>query len=101
MTIVEFIEARVADDEGRRRRMIEAATIQFGGPPAYRNVAGTPERIERECAAKRETLKRYALYADEAFPDHGGGYASASEDAMRDLAAVYSDHPDYREDWAR
>ena len=53
-----------------------------------------PARVLAECEAKRRIV--------ELFPDaaqDGDGWNDAGYSVLRDLAAVYADHPDYREEW--
>lgn len=55
-----------------------------------------PTRVLREVAAKRAILGQYEDVAEWDPPQMVG----ALEDAVRALAAVYSDHPDYDQAWA-
>lgn len=59
-----------------------------------------PARVLREVEAKRRVLADYELYKDAKYPDSDGGHAMALEVVLDLLAAVYSDHADYREEWA-
>jgi Family of unknown function (DUF6221) len=58
-----------------------------------------PARVLREVEAKRAIVSRCA----EAIRDQGiwgeDGQAALAEDVLRHLAAIYSDHPDYRQEW--
>lgn len=84
--IAEFLLARIAEDESAARMLGSA-------------------RVLAECAAKREIVRRF-YYWDSGGPDAGIaigdlGYApdcapaEGLEEAIRALAVVYSDHPDY------
>jgi hypothetical protein len=64
-----------------------------------------PARVLREVAAGRAIIERYKRAAAAPPPNanftagQDDGYRQACADAIRDLAAVWSDHPDYREEW--
>jgi hypothetical protein len=67
--------------------------------PATRHFARhDPARVLREVAAKR------AIVALAGTPDdddpYYGGWDTVMELVLRNLAAVWSDHPDYRPEWA-
>ncbi|WP_017596562.1 DUF6221 family protein [Nocardiopsis potens] len=97
----------------RKNRQVAEGTA-FGGADVARHIARhDPARVLREVRAKRR-LARFAL-AQAAAVDaeygcrHGADEIAAGEcpdhrpevDAgLRALAAVYADHPDYREEWA-
>jgi hypothetical protein len=88
MTLSEFILARVAEDEAREK------VAEHDGF----------ERVLRQCAAIRRIVEEYREAA--ASPDiaHGEafdtGYAEGLGVAVTALAATWSHHPDYREEWA-
>ncbi|MFI6368910.1 DUF6221 family protein [Nocardia sp. NPDC050630] len=114
-TIVEFIEARLAEDEA----MATAAGTEDhpGGPTSWDAIGPAllghlgrhdPARVLRQCAALR------AIIADHA-PDHsdylctrcvgkrsdapgdpGGGFPCGTVLA---IAAIWAEHLDYREEW--
>ncbi|MFE5332546.1 DUF6221 family protein [Embleya sp. NPDC056575] len=79
---------RVADAFALSGRQLRATT---------RHIARHhPARVLRDVAARR------ALVAALAGADPHGAYITGTytvEDALRHLAAVYSDHPDYQEAW--
>ena len=79
MTLTEFLLARIAEDEAAARRVAVVGSCE----PGYR-----PARVLAECEAKRRIVKTAE-----------GGLTSSSA-AVQFLAAVYSDHPDYRAEWA-
>lgn len=103
MKIVEFLEARIAEDE---------AAAERGG---YHNGGGTfsndnygclliqPARILAECAAKRAIIERQRAIWEQAMDvtlnDIEDDANEGLDFAIRALAAVYADHPDYREEW--
>lgn len=94
MNIVDFLEARITEDE----REAGSGWSRMGDTRWERDGYGrnmlTPSAVLAECAAKREMLARVPRNAD---PYDPGGYTSAH--TIRVLAAIYADHPDYREEW--
>jgi hypothetical protein len=91
MTITEFLEARIAEDESRAnawQSRLDDLTI-----PAYM-IGGTlnPSSLLAECAAKRAIV---AQVSDVKW----GGYA-VRDVILGHLSAVYADHPDYQPEWA-
>lgn len=103
MTIVEFLEARLAEDE-------QAALAAQNSVPWSANdqdVASRhlsrhlPARVLREVVAKRAILREYVdsvkLHEDEAeAPDA----VAALEIVVRHMASVYADHPEFEGRWA-
>ena len=132
MTITEFLEARIAEDEKKASNLlkdlegeIEEAWAdmfddrgpmtpdrllkaqlwaQYDGQSKRRSFArgqqiatlANPDRVLAECAAKRVIV---ALYLE---AELDGSYVALEylPDALKALAAVYKDHPDYQQDWA-
>jgi hypothetical protein len=88
--LIDFLEARIAEDEADARRGLE--TEGAAGP-----VVGwfNPGRVLSECAAKRKILGNVPLVTD--VPTAIG---ATSEYVLMALAAVYKDHQDYQEGWA-
>lgn len=60
-----------------------------------------PARVLREVEAKRRVLRAHEKWCEgrcEAkYPD--GGFDAAHYWSIKSLAAVYADHPDYRQEW--
>jgi hypothetical protein len=85
-SITEFLEARIADDEG-------LATEALPGEPSVWGARGwyDPARVLAECAAKRAIIETQPVSKIAALPNPF---------ILRALAAVYSGHPDYRQEWA-
>lgn len=97
MTIVEFLLARIAEDEQ------DIATARLDDEPEWwMPEQWTRSRALAECVAKRQIV---ALHNDMLKQELGNGDASAFGaglmhlDVLRSLASVYADHPDYREEW--
>lgn len=103
MSIIEFLEARIAEDETHARAAAPWATgSRHEGQPLDWSIhfdRWSPARVLAECAAKRAIIA-------ECGPDHE--YAIARHDDPTEtasmviyaLAAVYKDHPDYQQEWA-
>jgi len=77
------------------------------GPALAAHIARhDPARVLREVEAKRRIVDAYAEVVEFYQPDPAewhevaDGHAAALHDAVRALAAVYADHPDYRPEWA-
>lgn len=144
MTLIEFLNARLDDDERVARAAADAAEHQKWDAFGYEDIASVgaehpdhpdgeewyllggnlfrqsgdrslvehvarhdPARVLRETAAKRAFLRAHPFesYADE--PAEGfcgecqrGGAAGVWPcPTMRHLATIYSDHPDYQQEW--
>lgn len=89
MTITEFLEARIAEDEARAKYVSE-----------YGDTGGlfTPTRVLAECAAKRAIIAEHAPV--DPCDAHDAMFSTITCDTIRALAAVYADHPDYQQEWA-
>lgn len=62
---------------------------------------GVPARVLADVAAKRAIVDEWArLVFDDREPPWGTGWREGLGFALRHLAAVYSEHPDYRQEWA-
>jgi len=119
MTLVDFLDARLAEDELTANTAIE-------GPPdwhaiySYRDVKDgeghyviladrhsptvgqaahiarhSPARVLRHCEAVRALMAEFLRL--EALGDLPG--RSATEEALKRLASVYSDHADFDQNW--
>ncbi|WNT44932.1 hypothetical protein SEA_ABBYDAISY_37 [Arthrobacter phage AbbyDaisy] len=104
-SIVEFLEARIAEDEASNRGTAEMDDDDRGGWAIL-----YAQRVLAECAAKRAVIEhaQKASEAEEEFDDYmwrGAGPKREepwSGDAILfALASVYNDHPGYRQEWAR
>jgi len=117
MTITEFLEARIAEDE----KLAEAASVSMHGQrhteswdyasyvlSSERDATEAqdkfitewwPARVLAECAAKRAII---AVWPDlfGAWTAEQAEAATAVKDHMRRaLAAAYADHTDFRQEW--
>lgn len=89
MTIVEFLLARIAEDEAA----IEGGHIDPPGPDPQWGL----DRMRAECQAKRAIVAEWSN--DARYPDFSGGYETAIDNVLDCLATVYADHPDYDPAW--
>lgn len=129
MTIVEFIEQRLTEDEQAAREamddghnwLVEEETIDlypddrepydgFMSFPrkahAHHAALHDPARVLRQCAATRTLLEFWS----KAYQNPQDAHLFAGPDwdlvrgnarwTLRKLAAPYADHPDYREEWS-
>ena len=101
MTLVEFLEARIAEDE----RKAEAGGYHNGGGVFANDNYGCllvqPSRVLAECAAKRAIISDHQQVDVPFFwPVCVGCERQMPCATLRHLAAVYKDHPDYREEWS-
>lgn len=95
VTLTEFLLARIAEDEAVARAGL---VLETGA--GYEPVAGSEgpispwqRRLLAECEAKRRIVERCSAV--------GAGYPShyLAQGMLAELAAVYADHPDWREEW--
>lgn len=83
MTIVEFLEARLAED----------------------SVTATSSREHREGIAKRKLIDKFgdtdlgAPYNETPEAEYWEDWQVACYDVLITLASIYSEHPDYRKEW--
>jgi hypothetical protein len=128
MTIIEFLKARITEDQQLALDAIADDMGQDGGfEDAYDRLRGegdlgfvprfgeaaarmivwnTPRRVLAECAAKLFIITMHETYASVAAQRTGLDAFGAecgrevTGDVLHPLARVYKDHPDYRQDWA-
>jgi hypothetical protein len=111
MTVTEFLEARIVEDEARA--LTANAWASHGGPTQWIGQPGdglvvrlgdggphiaawSPTRVLAECAAKRSVIDWWINGVI--------GYVEVDGEMtnpLLPLAAVYADHPDYRREWAK
>lgn len=105
MTITEFLEARIAEDEAAADGLLgvsHSPRTQVYIGTEWVSSPLTSERLLAEAAAKRAIM---------ALADHvegmdyqitsewGGDIDGTADDILKALAAVYADHPDYQQEW--
>ena len=113
MTIVEFLRARLDEDEAKVREAIRMRmetplmNPEMNTKPDYdlepwedigipAMIIG-PERALREVEAKRSIITEIESRND--FDPEMWGMSRLPARALLALAAVYADHPDYQPDW--
>ena len=124
--LIAFLNARLDEDEALANQAVpwpwgsDPATAWIGIPgpdPLHvwaHMTAHNPCRVLREVAAKRRIIAATLAYeakidgewacCHSAADIAAGRCPEISPDSigiLRDIAAVYSDHPDYRQEWAR
>lgn len=115
-----FLAARLDEDEREAKyaleKLSECAGIQVSDPEDGGNVGHmvaysfhvrrhNPARALREVEGMRAIIERYERAC--AVPEsvvtftagQDDGYRQACLDAIRDHAAIHSDHPDYQQEW--
>ncbi|QDG65805.1 hypothetical protein NIBR502772_05890 [Pseudarthrobacter sp. NIBRBAC000502772] len=112
MTITEFLEARIEEDEMRAGSGWARLGDTRWETDNYGRDTLTPSAVLAECAAKRAILKEHEidLHMSQPYCDTCAEWW-ASElgegpppvkfpcPTIRALAAVYKDHPDYQKEW--
>ncbi len=125
MTIEEFIEARLAEDEATahaatqgdwewqqhntdewclragdasviRAVSYETPCLEVGDADEEHIARHDPARVLRQCAAIRAAVEAIDEFCDDPYPSKVRIVAKA----LRPIAAIWSDHPDYQEEWA-
>lgn len=121
-SITEFLLARIAEDEVRATmrewHTIDCETIPNDAGYSYPCDCGVPERMAAECSSKRAIIEMHGRMAGESWQTWRNKYCATCADwedgqigegppnieypcdTLRALAAVYEDHPDYRQEWA-
>lgn len=127
--LIAFVEARLAEEAAEARKhqrndgewarvICDPIIGPYGGQTRTRNIAAglyvaamsDPARVLREVAAKRAILTRYGTASNQvAAHVVNGNFAEAEawekiagglELDVRSTGTVWSDHADYRQEWA-
>lgn len=112
MTLTEFLLARIAEDEAMARNDLWGDGAAPGTAGLYwwhdelggDHIAVEPRRVLAECEAKRRIVGSWVAQwsiPEDDFPSRplGGQGGEVYYDVLCHLAAVYADHPDYRDEW--
>lgn len=102
MTLVEFLLARIAEDETAAERGRRHNARETYANDNYGYLLVDPARVLAECGAKRQIIEDYeVLHADYRVTHDQTTEARRFQAlvAIGRLAAAYSDHPDYDETW--
>ena len=115
MTLVEFLLARIAEDEAVARAVPEVEpksshSIFTSLHEPTGTVEISPARVLAECEAKRRIVERASVEC--VCTDHGAdrvegcgqclacqAVTTADGYVLADLALPHADHPDYRDEW--
>ena len=119
MNITEFLEARIAEDEAVASLLAKGDAGHSPRTQVYTGAewATTPlttERLLAECKAKRAIIDLHGPIRDDGWKSgEANGYLWCCScgsiddspepfpcDTLKAHAAVYADHPDYRQEWA-
>ncbi|AYN55819.1 hypothetical protein PP635_gp40 [Arthrobacter phage Auxilium] len=107
-SIIEFLDARIAEDETQARAALATVAPDEWENPAElgnfypKDIAfwnrQTPRRVLAECAAKRVMLSGWQRMVVE----HRRAFKvdPPLSPVIGAFAAVYKDHPDYQQEWA-
>jgi hypothetical protein len=87
MTLTEFLLARIAEDQAWARAREREDFRHHRMSVRRLRHPEDPVRVMADCVAKRRIVERCDS-------DHGLGRVVLAE-----LAAVYANHPDYRDEW--
>jgi len=97
LTLADFLRARLGEDEAVAREFVacEYSGVDAWGEGAdhfFEGGAGSPARVLADVEAKRRIVEREA---NSLTPT-----TWRRELVLRDLASVYAQHPEYRQEWA-
>lgn len=109
MTLTDFLLARIGEDEATAREAIAerirvrpdltSPDIEVDALDWPSVVAVGGERFLAECEAKRRIVEMWSARFEQADHPTIGAHATGLGLAIRALAVVYADHPDYDEAW--
>ena len=107
MTITEFLLARIAEDEALASKLARFDKGHYSpGTQIYTGSAWvhsplTTARVLAECATKRAIIGLAAKVedAEDAMAREWATAEVLAPAILHALAAVYADHPDYRQEW--
>ncbi|MBF6672432.1 DUF6221 family protein [Glutamicibacter sp. FBE19] len=91
MNIIEFLEVRIAEDEQEAKACL--AQYERGEDVSKRRWT----RMLGECKVKLAIVDLHSPI--DPCDAHDEQMKSISCDTLRALAAIYSDHPDYKDEW--
>lgn len=106
MTLTEFLEARIDEDEARA----SSGWACLGESRWETTNEGqdflTPSAVLAECAAKRAIIEQHQTYVKAAAESVGIAFIGArggqevTGDVLKVFASVYRGHPDYQQEWS-
>lgn len=98
VTIVEFLQARIDEDEERAGSGWSSLGNTRWERDNYGRSMLTPAAVLAECAAKRAIIDSCRVDHEDSLTRNDDTVELATV-VLYALAAVYSDHPDYQESW--
>jgi hypothetical protein len=102
LTLTEFLLARIAEDEADAEDAKRQGISYLGDPLQDWMVEVYAPRMLAECEAKRRIVERFEdLIGDRppVSPLDEDGWVLVAWETLYDLASMYADHPDYRDEW--
>jgi hypothetical protein len=101
VTLTGFLLARVAEDQIDADDF-HSRDCESMWPTPFPCTCGYPARVLAECEAKRRIVAAAKTFQIALAHKRGqfGELWRVESVLLGELAAVYSDHPDYREEWA-
>jgi hypothetical protein len=98
MTLVEFIRARIADDEAAGKVGDEKGCRAARDRP---DTTFDPRRVLADCEARRTVVASYErLIRDARDGGASDGTVLGLERVLKCIASPYADHPDHRPEWS-
>lgn len=97
MTITQFLEARISEDEERASSGWSHLREARWDTNNYGQRHLTPVAVAAECKAKLAIIDLHSPI--DPCDAHDGQMNTVSCDTLRALAAIYADHPDYKTEW--
>lgn len=99
--LVQFLLARVEDDERELKRAakLAKAAVDTASPTPHLPGLPNPGRWREECAAKRRIIglaQQMLVLRDQPAEE---AVRRAAEQVLRELAAPYTDHVAYQQEW--
>jgi hypothetical protein len=113
--LIAFLIARLDEDERTARAAEESGggdwwtaeevlhrltTDADGHSDAIHIARHDPARVLRDVKADRALLRRHTIGSLLSRGQYKGGYCEALDEVIQIRAARFSDHPDYRQEWA-
>lgn len=98
-SLVNIDATHVRDEKWKYGRFGHIATASHDAAYAEHIARQDPARTLAECAAKRAIVGLHKVGADQC-DEHNAMFESIACPTIRALAAVYKDHPDYKQEWA-
>lgn len=99
MNITDFLLARILEDEAHAGSGWARIGDTRWEVDNYGQNFLTPTAVKAECAVKRAIIDTCRNDHEDAMASNSDVTEAASE-VLYALAAVYKDHPDYRQEWA-